>query len=113
MSRARPSRSCSRPRPRAPSEPVAAPSSASSLGTPRADTTWGPNVWVEGAGHAVEQAEDVRDLYAPAAARWVEEGLTSQYTVVPASDAPLVDAWFRLGFGQQHVHAVREAPRLR
>jgi GNAT superfamily N-acetyltransferase len=80
------------------------------LGTPREDQTWGPNVWVEGAGHAVEEAEDVRDLYAPSAERWVENGLTSHYTVVPAGDAPLVDAWFRLGFGQQHVHAVREAP---
>jgi GNAT superfamily N-acetyltransferase len=80
------------------------------LGTPRADTSWGPNVWVEGAGHAVERAEDVRDLYARAAARWVEEGHTSHYCVVPASDPALIDAWFRLGFGQQHVHAVREAP---
>ena len=80
------------------------------LGTPREDRTWGPNAWVEGAGHAVEQAEDVRDLYAAAAARWFEEGLTSHYALVPAGDAPLVDAWFRLGFGQQHVHAVREAP---
>ena len=80
------------------------------LGTPRADATWGPNVWVEPAGHAVEEAEDVRDLYAMAAARWVEEGRTSHYAVVPASDADLVDAWFRVGFGQQHVHAIREAP---
>jgi GNAT superfamily N-acetyltransferase len=52
----------------------------------------------------------VRDLYAFAATRWVEEGRTSHYAVVPASDPALVDAWFRLGFGQQHVHAVREAP---
>ena len=28
----------------------------------------------------------------------------------PAGDAALIDAWFRLGFGQQHVHAIREAP---
>jgi len=80
------------------------------LGTPRADDTWGPNVWVEPAGHAVEEAEAVRDLYALAAGRWVEEGRTSHYAVAPASDAALVDAWFRVGFGQQHVHAVREAP---
>lgn len=80
------------------------------LGTPRTDTSWGPNVWVEPAGHAVKVAEDVRDLYAAAAARWVEEGLTSHYAVAPASDAALVDAWFRLGFGQQHVYAIRESP---
>jgi GNAT superfamily N-acetyltransferase len=80
------------------------------LGTPREGRTWGPNVWVAPAGHAVHEAEVVRDLYAFAAARWVEEGRTSHYAVVPASDSALVDAWFRLGFGQQHVHAIREAP---
>ena len=80
------------------------------LGTPREDPTWGPNVWVEPAGHAVMVAEDVRDLYALAAARWVEEGRTSHYAIAPAGDAALIDAWFRLGFGQQHVHAIREAP---
>jgi len=80
------------------------------LGTPRADLTWGPNVWVEPAGHAVRVAEDVRDLYAVAAGRWVEEGRTSHYAVAPAGDAGLIDAWFRLGFGQQHVYAIRESP---
>jgi GNAT superfamily N-acetyltransferase len=80
------------------------------LGTPRVDDTWGPNVWVEPAGHAVEEAEVVRDLYALAADRWVEEGRTCHYAVAPATDAALVDAWFRVGFGQQHVHAIREAP---
>jgi GNAT superfamily N-acetyltransferase len=30
--------------------------------------------------------------------------------LVPAQDAPLVDAWSRLGFGQQHAVGVRELP---
>ncbi len=38
------------------------------------------------------------------------EGLTSHYAIVPATDPALVDAWFRLGFGHQHVHAIRETP---
>jgi GNAT superfamily N-acetyltransferase len=80
------------------------------LGAPRGGTLWGPNVWVEAAGHAVEEAETARDLYAHAAARWVAEGRTWHYALVPATDPALVDAWFRLGFGQQHVHALREAP---
>jgi len=80
------------------------------LGARKSDGPWGPNVWVEAAGHAVEQAEDVRDVYALAAARWVEEGRVAHYAVVPATDPALVDAWFRLCFGQQHVHALREAP---
>ena len=79
------------------------------VGAPRA-ALWGPNTWVEGAGHAVTEPEVARDLYGFAAARWVEEGATSHYAVVPATDPALVDAWFRLGFGQQHVHAIRESP---
>jgi GNAT superfamily N-acetyltransferase len=78
------------------------------LGAP-ADASWGPNVWVPPAGHAVTEAELVRDLYAAAAERWVGEGRTSHYAIVPATDGALVDAWFRLGFGHQHVHAIREA----
>jgi GNAT superfamily N-acetyltransferase len=77
------------------------------LGTPL-EASWGPNVWVEPAGHAVSTPELVRDLYAAAASRWVEEGRTSHYAIVPATDPELVDAWFRLGFGHQHVHAIRE-----
>ena len=77
------------------------------LGT-RLGDVWGPNVWVEPAGHAAADAEDVRDLYTEAAARWVDEGRTAHYAQVPASDAALVDAWFRLSFGQQHALGVRE-----
>jgi ribosomal protein S18 acetylase RimI-like enzyme len=82
------------------------------IGTPREPKTWGENVWVELAGHAVDEPEDLRDLYADAAARWVEGGRTRHYALVPAGEAALVDAWFRLGFGQQHAHALQEvAPR--
>lgn len=79
------------------------------LGTPLGDS-WGPNVWVPAAGHAAVEHELVRDLYAAAAERWVAEGRTSHYALVPATDPALVDAWFRLGFGHQHVHAMREVP---
>ena len=40
--------------------------------------------------------------------RWVEEGRTRHYVYVPAHDAELVDAWFRLGFGAQHAFGIRE-----
>jgi GNAT superfamily N-acetyltransferase len=39
----------------------------------------------------------------------VAEGKTAQYAVVP-DDAELLDAWFRLGFGAQHAHAVMPVP---
>jgi GNAT superfamily N-acetyltransferase len=80
------------------------------LGISKPSPTWGQNVWIEAAGHAVTEAETVRDLYGLAAARWSAAGLDVHYAMVPAHDAGLVDAWFRLGFGQQHVHAVRDVP---
>jgi len=80
------------------------------LGIRKPDEAWGPNMWVEPAGHAVDQAEDVRDLYSAAAARWVEAGRKAHYALVPATDRDLVDAWFRLGFGQQHAYGIRELP---
>src|SRR5262245_8382817 len=46
------------------------------FGSRRDPEIWGENRWVDYAGQAVEEAEDIRDLYAAAAARWVEEGAT-------------------------------------
>lgn len=80
------------------------------LGAPKGEERWGPNVWVETAGHAVEEPEELRDLYAAAAARWFEEGRVRQYALAPASDAPLVDAWFRLSFGLQHAYGIQQIP---
>ncbi|HVM68474.1 MAG TPA: GNAT family N-acetyltransferase [Gaiellaceae bacterium] len=80
------------------------------LGIRKNDGTWGPNVWVENAGHAALEAEDVRDVYAAAAAQWVDEGRVRHYVLVPATARGLVDAWFRLSFGCQHAHGIREVP---
>lgn len=78
------------------------------LGSPH-DDSWGPNIWVEVAGHAVEEPEDARDLYTAAAEHWVEQGRTRHYVLVPA-DESLVDAWFHVGFGGQHAQGIREVP---
>lgn len=80
------------------------------IGAVRANPVWGANTWVEAPGHAVEEAETVRDLYAVAALRWVEEGRPRHSVLVPAFDAELLDAWWRLSFGQQHAHGIREVP---
>ena len=80
------------------------------LGAPRPNAVWGEHVWVELAGHAVEEAEDLRDLYGAAAARWVDQGWVRQYAMVPAHDPGLLRAWWRVGFGQQHALGVREVP---
>ena len=82
------------------------------VGAPKPSPLWGPNVWVEAAGLATgpsaEDAELMRDVYGLAATRWVDEGRTAQYVLVPAHDEALAGAWFRLAFGHQHTHAVRE-----
>ena len=80
------------------------------LGGRRDDGIWGPNVWIELAGHAAVEPEIVRDLYAAAAGNWVESGRHRHYVLVPATDVDLVDAWFRLSFGAQHAGGIQETP---
>jgi GNAT superfamily N-acetyltransferase len=80
------------------------------IGIAKSDSTWGRNVWVEPAGHAARDAAAVRALYAVAADAWASEERFNQHVLVPASDDELVDAWFSLDFGQQHLHALRENP---
>jgi ribosomal protein S18 acetylase RimI-like enzyme len=80
------------------------------LGAHRGDQSWGSNMWVEYAGHAVREPELVRDLYAVAAEAWVAQGHDAHYALVPATDSELVDAWFRLSFGAQHAAGIQETP---
>jgi GNAT superfamily N-acetyltransferase len=82
------------------------------LGTRKDDQTWGANVWVEAAGYAVDDPEFVRDLYAFASQRWVDEGRTRHYALVPKLDDH-VGAWFRLSFGAQHAHGIKEVDERR
>jgi ribosomal protein S18 acetylase RimI-like enzyme len=67
---------------------------------------WGANMWLDAAGHAARDPEQLRDVWAEAAAGWFEQGLKEHHVVVPATDERLVDAWFRLGFGGQHAYGV-------
>ena len=80
------------------------------LGAHRDVESWGSNIWVEHAGHAVREPELVRDLYAAAAEGWVAQGRNAHYAMVPATDPELVDAWFRLSFGAQHAAGIQETP---
>ena len=80
------------------------------VGVSKAEASWGPNVWVEAAGQAAVDGAVVRSLYAAAAKAWVDAGRLNQHVLVPASDPELVEAWFNLDFGTQHLHAVREVP---
>ena len=57
------------------------------------------------AGCAAKQPDLVRDLYAQLSTDW---GRDRHRVYVPATDAALVGAWFRLAFGLQFAYAVRE-----
>jgi GNAT superfamily N-acetyltransferase len=57
------------------------------------------------AGHAAREPEALRDLFAVQAA---ELGVSRFMLSVPATDAELIDVWFRLAFGCQAFWAVRE-----
>jgi GNAT superfamily N-acetyltransferase len=80
------------------------------LGRSRDSALWGPNVWVDAAGHAASEPELLRDVWASAAAGWFEQGLRAHYALVPATDPALLDAWFRLGFGAQQAHGLIDVP---
>ena len=68
----------------------------------------GPHIWSHVAGHAVRDPELARDLYAAAAQRWVDEGVTRHFVFIPSYDSALIDAWFRLSFGASGALAIRE-----
>ena len=80
------------------------------LGVRESDERLGPVVRVDHPGHAVEEAEDLRDLYAAAADEWVENGFLRHHARVPATDPALLDAWYRVDFGQQHAYGLRAIP---
>jgi GNAT superfamily N-acetyltransferase len=73
----------------------------------RREDAVGPHVWSYVAGHAVREPELTRDLYAAAAAGWVEAGLTRHFAYVP-NLPDLVDPWFRLSFGGSSALGTRE-----
>jgi ribosomal protein S18 acetylase RimI-like enzyme len=75
----------------------------------RGEESWaGRHLWMRLASHSVrEPGEIVRDLYAAAAKRWVDEGWTRQFVFVPPF-SDLVEPWFRLSFGLSAALAARE-----
>lgn len=75
-----------------------------------APTTVAGITWMRSgvAGQAIEgDREAMRDLYAAAAQRWVDDGYAQHAVFVPSQDRELVDAWFRLSFGASAALAMR------
>jgi GNAT superfamily N-acetyltransferase len=63
------------------------------------------DAFVDFAGCAASEPELLRDLYAALAPVWQRD---RHRVYLPASDAALIDVWFRLAFGLQFTLAVRE-----
>jgi ribosomal protein S18 acetylase RimI-like enzyme len=78
------------------------------IGAPDDEGSWGPNEWIDHAGHAVEEPEVLRDLYTALAAESLRDGRGRHYVLVPAGDPGFVEAWYRVGFGQQQAYGIRE-----
>jgi ribosomal protein S18 acetylase RimI-like enzyme len=89
------------------------------IGAPDDEGAWGPNEWIDHPGHAAEEPELLRDLYAAVAERAISAGRGRHYILVPAGDRDVLDAWYRVGFGQQQGYGIREVqdepwpPRVR
>ena len=77
------------------------------IAAPQADEAWGANVLIGSAGAASVEPETIRDLYAGAAGRWMDEGHHRHYALLPAAPADWLDAWWRLSFGCQQVHGIQ------
>jgi len=73
------------------------------------EPAWGDHAWVESAGSGGDEPEALRDAYGVAAQRWYDEGRKTHYVLAPVHDPAMIDAWYRLGFGQMHAHALRAA----
>ena len=67
---------------------------------------FGRCAWVAHPGHAAEESELLRDVYAAAADGWAREGAEIHYVYVPAHSEAL-GPWYRLGFGHMHVEGLR------
>ncbi|MEA2507146.1 MAG: hypothetical protein QOH48_1764 [Actinomycetota bacterium] len=77
------------------------------LGHPADSPVFGRSMWIGHAGFAATRPELLRDLYAAAAAGWVASGFYHHYVYAPALPE-LLQPWYRLGFGQMHVEAIRD-----
>lgn len=67
------------------------------------------SVWIRAAGHALSpdySTELYRDLYAAAGPEWLALGAFEHFVLAPATEAEILDAFFRLGFGHQQAYGL-------
>jgi GNAT superfamily N-acetyltransferase len=74
-------------------------------GVSTTDRVRGRAAWSGYGAHAADEPEAYPAMYAALAAGWVGMGYLKHYVVVPPDEA-VAQAWFRLGFGMEQVHAL-------
>jgi GNAT superfamily N-acetyltransferase len=77
------------------------------IGRPATNEHWPGHAFVDQAAHAADDPEIVRDLYRALSERWAKSGIEMHLARVPATPEQL-DPWYRLGFAQMQVDAIRE-----
>ena len=73
------------------------------------EAPWERSGWVRLAGCALapgESLEILPDVYAKVGARWVDHGCFAHFAMISTADPAWVEAWFRLSFGVEQVHAL-------
>jgi hypothetical protein len=79
------------------------------IGDLQINEVWGRSGWVRTPGVAYEPGGDVeivRELYAALGEQWVADGVFCHFVLLPLSDPALLQAWFRLSFGIEQIHAL-------
>ncbi|NDI35433.1 GNAT family N-acetyltransferase [Chengkuizengella sediminis] len=79
------------------------------IGTFISNDIRGRHIWIDYAGLAISEnvhEELYRDLYTKIAEQWVQYGCFDHYVLVPAGNRSILDAWLKLGFSFEQVHAL-------
>ncbi|MFS1512741.1 GNAT family N-acetyltransferase [Chengkuizengella sp. SCS-71B] len=79
------------------------------IGTVNSSDLRGRHIWIDYAGLAIAENEDeelYRDLYTKIAEQWLQYGCFDHYVLVPAGNRSILDAWLKLGFAFEQVHAL-------
>lgn len=79
------------------------------IGEIKIDSRRGRHAWVPYEGIAIrmgQSSELIRNLYAKVSVIWLEQGCFNQYTLVPFGSQEYYEAFLRLSFSIQQVHAI-------
>ena len=74
--------------------------------TRRDSQIWGENAWLAHGEYAVESPAMIKPFFSSLAQHQYDSGVRNFYVEVLAGDREVLQEWFELGFGLQHVSAI-------